>query len=478
MAAAQSQPESRSPLAEYLTAISLFSRNARLYMLHIVGMDLIHGTWEVLFNLYLLALFSSGAAGQADGHAHGVVSVFGFGLHPVQFIGLRLAIGAIAGGIGAIPAGLISDRIGRKASFIIGDGGGAVIALMNILIVDPIFLLCTPIIGSVVGNLHHVAETAFMAENSEARERVHLFSVGRALSTAVGIVGSLIAASHLGLVAWFGDQLTAYRVASFTGIGLWFLSLIPALMLREQPRPDADQVAASSPRTSRERPDGDRGEARPRVTIGFSAITHPARVAKLVTVGALTSIGYGAALPFMSVFFHEHLHAEEAQIGVTFAAVAAFVAVGALLAPLVGNRLGKVGGVVTVRTLSVPFIVLLAFSPEGASDAAIGLSLVGAAVALRAVLVSISGPLAQAFSMEILDPSERATMVGIETAAASVLRAATSFLGSTWMAQGDFQSPFILAAACYLAATALFWLFFRRAPESASVPAVPVPVPA
>jgi hypothetical protein len=202
------------------------------------------------------------------------------------------------------------------------------------------------------------------------------------------------------------------------------------------------------------------------------------RVAKLVTVGALMSVGYGAALPFMSVFFHEHLHAEEAQIGVTFAVVSGFVAVGALLAPLVGSRLGKVGGVVIVRLLSVPFIVLLALSPEGASDAAIGLSLVGTAVALRAVLVSISGPLAEAFAMEILDPSERATMVGIETAAGSVLRAGTSLLGATWMAQGDFQSPFILAAACYLAATALFWLFFRRVEQPAPAPAVPVPVPA
>jgi hypothetical protein len=66
-------------------------------------------------------------------------------------------------------------------------------------------------------------------------------------------------------------------------------------------------------------------------------------------------------------------------------------------------------------------------------------------------------------------------MVGIETATGSVLRAATTFLGSTWMAGGDFRSPFIVAAGCYMAATALFWLFFRRAearPVAALQPAV------
>jgi hypothetical protein len=54
-------------------------------------MDLIHGTWDVLFNLYLLAI--------------------GFS---IEFVGLRLLIQGIAGGVASIPAGVVSDRIGRK----------------------------------------------------------------------------------------------------------------------------------------------------------------------------------------------------------------------------------------------------------------------------------------------------------------------------------------------------------------------------
>src|SRR5215472_4189462 len=89
-----------SDLAEYVAAVRQFSRNARLYMVHIVGMDMIHGTWEVLFNLYLLALFAP---------THGVV-LFGQHVHAIEFVGLRLAIGALAGGAGSFPAGLLSDR--------------------------------------------------------------------------------------------------------------------------------------------------------------------------------------------------------------------------------------------------------------------------------------------------------------------------------------------------------------------------------
>jgi MFS family permease len=414
-------------------------------MLHIVGMDMIHGTWDVLFNLYLLALFEP---------THGVV-LFGQHIHAIEFVGLRLAIGAIASGIGSVPAGLISDRIGRKASFIVGDGVGALVSLLNVLLIDPVFLLCTPVVSSLAGSLHHVSETAFMAENSEARERVHLFSVGGSLSTAVGIVGSLIAASYPAFVTWFGGQLAAYRAATMIGVALWFLSLIPALLLREQPRTSGE------------------GAAR-RVSIGFQYIRHPGLVARLAVTGALLSVGYAAALPFMNVFFHEHLHADEAEIGTTFATASLFVAVGSLFAPLVSSRLGKVRGVTIARLAAVPVVLSLGLSPEASGEVALGLTAAGVAIALRAMLMTISLPIAEAFAMEVLDPSERATMVGVESAISSLLRAGATVAGSIAIASGDYFLPFAITAACYITSTGLFWFWFRDMEPGPS----PVLVPA
>ena len=43
-------------VADYVARTREFSRNANLYMLHVIGMDMIHGSFTVLFNLYLLAL--------------------------------------------------------------------------------------------------------------------------------------------------------------------------------------------------------------------------------------------------------------------------------------------------------------------------------------------------------------------------------------------------------------------------------------
>src|SRR5512143_4023445 len=79
----------------YWQKVRQFSRNANLYLLHVIGMDTIYGTWGVVFNLYLLAI--------------------GF---DAAFIGQRLLIAGVVGAVASIPAGLVSDRTRRKASFI------------------------------------------------------------------------------------------------------------------------------------------------------------------------------------------------------------------------------------------------------------------------------------------------------------------------------------------------------------------------
>ena len=199
----------RAFVSDYIQKTREFSRNANLYVVHVIGMDMIHGSFNVLFNLYLLAI--------------------GFG---IQFIGLRLMIQFIASAGTAVPAGLVSDRIGRKASFILGDGIGALLALIMIHTRSETILLAAPALGAFFGNLHHTSEGAFMMENSRPSERIHLFSVAGSFRTFSAMSGALMAGL---LPALFIDDIgkvAAYRYATYAGLSLWFLSLIPALMLR------------------------------------------------------------------------------------------------------------------------------------------------------------------------------------------------------------------------------------------------------
>ena len=77
--------------------------------------------------------------------------------------------------------------------------------------------------------------------------------------------------------------------------------------------------------------------------------------------------------------------------------------------------------------------------------------------------------------MEVLDPSERATMVGLESAAASLLRAGAVLVGSLAISTGDFFLPFAITAVCYLISTGLFWLWFHGYEKPVAAPAIVAP---
>jgi MFS family permease len=414
----------RGDLAEYGLAIRGFSRNARLFIVHVIGMDTVHGTSLVLVNLYFLAV----------------------GL-PIEFIGLRLLLGGIAGAIFSVPAGIISDRIGRKWSFIIGDGIGAALYLITIFSTDQPILLVTGVLAAIAGTLHGVSEPAFMAENSEARERVHLFSVAAGLRTLSAMVGSLLGGFVPVLAASLADKITLYRASIFIGIFIWALSLIPALMLRGKDRPSERAVTD--------------------IRHLFADVRHPALVAQLVAVTGLVAFGFGFVGPLFNVFFYEGLHAHTHDIGMTFASGEFFVAIAALGAPFLVARMTKVQAIVGTRLLAVPFILLIGLSPSLATVSTV-LTLAGLAYVVRIVLANASAPIAEAFAMEILDPGERGTMVGLRSTAQQTLSGVGAFLGARLMSGGDYVTPFVVMAGLYGVSAVLFWVWFRPVERGAA----------
>ncbi len=418
----------RAFVSDYLDKTRQFSRNANLYVLHVIGMDMIHGSFSVLFNLYLLAI--------------------GF---DIRFIGLRLMIGFIASAITAMPAGLVSDRIGRKASFILGDGVGAVIGLIMISTQNEFVLLAGPALVAFFNNLHHTSEAAFMMENSKAKERVHLFSVAGSFRTTSAMMGALIA----GLIpALFIDDIgkvDAYRYASYAGLALWFISLIPALMLRSM-------EAEEHPEKQTERVK----QAKNRVAGLFADIKHPRRITYFVLTSAILALGTAAVAPLINVVFHEgHIHADEGEIGVVFAAGELSLALATLFVPLVAARMLKVDAIALMRILALPFILGMAALPLILGEGALLILLVGASHVGRIAIFRMSRPLDDAFNMEVLEPRERATSTGIEIAVGGAVSAFAVFVGSRLLASGDFATPFVIMAGAYLVSTIIYWRMFR-----------------
>ncbi|MDP6071606.1 MAG: MFS transporter [SAR202 cluster bacterium] len=414
-------------VADYVARTREFSRNANLYVLHVIGMDMIHGSFTVLFNLYLLAL--------------------GF---DVRFVGLRLTIGFMATAVTAVPAGFVSDRIGRKASFILGDGVGAIIALIMIHTRSEPILLAGPAFVAFFNNLHHTSEAAFMAENSQPSERVHLFSVAGSFRTMSAMAGALMAGLlPLLFIDDFG-KVNAYRFATYAGLTLWFLSLAPALMLRSFEAVERPELE-SSPKF---RPRGWR-----RLT---ADIKHPRRIAYFVLTSAIIAIGTAAVFPLLNVVFHEgHVHADEGEIGILFAIAELSLAVVTLLVPLLATRMYKVDAIAATRMMAIPFVVAMGLLPLAFGEGSTLLALMGAAHVGRTAVFRMSFPLDDAFNMSVLEPRERATSTGIEIAAGSAVSAVAIFVSSRVMDTGDFATPFMVMALAYLVSTMIYWKVFR-----------------
>ena len=409
----------------YFGRLRQFSHNARLYLLHVIGMDLIHGAWEVLFNLYLLAV--------------------GF---DIRFVGIRIAVLGIAGSLAAIPAGRLADRIDRKWGFIIGDGGGAACALILIMSTDATMILAFSAVSACFSALHHVTESPFMAENSEPEERIHLFSVEQGLGTLAAMAGALIAGflPHHLMVSEGMTLVEAYRWAVHIGIAWWFLSLIPAIMLK---RYVSEEVAQARAEVALEERSG-----------WLSAIRTPKTVYHFVVIGTLLSLGAGFVLRLANVFFHYDLHAHEQEIGMVFAAGSFFLAIGAFAVPLVVERFGEVATVVWTRFAAIPFILLIGYAPELASPETV-VSLAGLAWVLRTTLFNMSGPAFEAFSMGQLHPTERATYIDISRLFGSAMAAVGGYLGAVLMSNGDFRTPFVVMAVLYAISTGLFMRWFE-----------------
>jgi hypothetical protein len=291
--------------------------------------------------------------------------------------------------------------------------------------------------------------------------------VGSVLAGAIPVLGRESIHLEFGeiphhlVVAGLGPTISLYRIAVFIGLAGWFLSLVPALMLRE----------------IRKEEHGNPGPARPWWRLGN--VKHKGRILKLVTADAFLDIGAGLTIPLLSVFFLRAVRANELEIGIVFAIGAAALSGATFLAPYVSERMGKVRSVATFRFTSIPFILGIGLAPILASQTQlstigfVNAALLIAAVSymLRSVLMNMTSPLYDAFTMEMLDPGERATATGIVAMDNSILNAVGVFIGASLMGSGDFLTPFLAMAGFYSVSTLLFYAFFRRTETELSGPA-------
>ena len=431
-------------LRRYARSFTGFERDARIFLLTTLVYGVALSLWWVDFNLYLRAL----------------------GFDPA-FIGIAATASSAAGVLAAFPASMLSDRIGRRLVLAMGTGG-ATLGIVGLLVTSaPVALLLLAAVMGAANQAFSVVQSPLLMERSRPEHRAELFSLQFAISnvTNVGaaLLGGAIAAIVGGSTGLGANDPAVYRVLLVVMAVAAALATLTILALRDdrprkrrewrtlEQRPHDDW--AGEPVAARpDRPMSRRRSARP--TIPRPA--DPRTFWRLLIPGFLIALGAGQVIPFLNVFVQGKFGLDLAALNVVFAITSLGTAIAILVQPALARRYGKVGSVVLVQGASIPFLVVLGFSPI--------LWTVIVAMAVRNSLMNAGNPIANAFAMEQLRPSERATYA----ATGSLLWSLGWVIAGPWYSvlqqtlgfEGGYTVNFVTIVVLYTTGTWLYWHWF------------------
>ena len=399
---------------EYGMHIRAFKPNARMYLLNVILTGGVMGVFRLLFNFFVLSLGFNEA-----------------------MLGNLITTSSFVALLAALPLGYLADMIGRKGSLIISGGLLSFSILAMAIWPSEEMFYAMNIVSGLAQSLAGVTMSPFLMENSDEKERTYLFSFGQGLQMTMASVGNWVGGY---LPTWMGNaqnvtatSSTAYGNSIFIiGIGA-AIAIIPLLSLTS-PKLEKSQRAVFAP---------------------FQyAAKNPLLLTKLILPMLLTSLGAGLIMPFMNVFFRVVHNQPDTVIGTLFAWGSLAMGIGLLIAPPLAERTGKIQLVVITQALSIPFLILLGFSP---------IVWVGAAsYYIRLSLMNMSSPVYQTFIMEHVEPSARATVASLTSMAWNFGWAFSPTISGWLQVRYGFGPSFMGTISLYTLSVIMYWAFFWK----------------
>ena len=416
------------------TVLGRFHRDARVFLVTTLVAGAAMSLYWIDFNLYLSALGLSTAS-----------------------IGVIATVASVAGAVIAFPASAASDRFGRRA--VIGAGiGVGLIALVGLLLTQaPPLIAVFAACWSMGWQAFQVVQAPFLTEHSEREHRNELFAVQFAIQSVTNIVaailGAVVATAIARLIGIDPDGPGTYRIILVIMAVLLVLALATVGLLSDDrprtvvgPRLRALGEPAAFPPDPR----------RPRARMGL-VVRDRQLFTRLLVPGLLVAIGAGQVIPFLNLYIQRKFGLDLASLNAVFAVTSLGTVMAILAQPRLARRYGQITSVVIVQAASIPFLVVLGFSPV--------LWSVILAMAIRNALMNAGNPIFTAFAMEQVTSAERATLA----ATMSVLWQVGWVAGGIWYAalqatlgfDAGYTVNFVTVITLYSIATCLYWVWFR-----------------
>ncbi|HYM84653.1 MAG TPA: MFS transporter [Candidatus Dormibacteraeota bacterium] len=431
-------PRGLGRIADYARSFTGFERDARLFLLTTFVAGGAISLYWIDFYLYLQAL--------------GI---------PNQVIGLVGTLGNLSSALVTFPASALSDRLGRRAILAVGTVL-MLIATLGVLATSAgIVLALLAGVFAAGQQMLFVVQSPFLAEHSRPEHRSELFSAQFAISNVTNVIaavgGGALATAIAIALGMDPNGAGTYRVV-IAFMAVLLVGGLATLVLLTDDRPARRRLA--SPR-ARGEPAAFPMPARPvtRASRLGLVVVDRARFARLVLPGFLIALGAGQVIPYLNLFVRTKFALDLAQLNTVFAVTSLGTVLAILLQPALARRLGKVASVAIMQGASIPFLAVLGFSPV--------LWTVVVAMTVRNSLMNAGNPIANAFAMEHVDPTERATLAAVQSLLWSlgwviagpyyaILQASLGFTNG-------YAVGFVTIIVLYSLGTGLYWWWFRDA---------------
>jgi MFS family permease len=403
--------------------------SARYFIMITVMFGVFFAGWGLFFNFFILAKgFDRQFLGLTNSILPGTIMLFG------------------------IPMGMISDRLGRKRSMILGQ----LILLAGYLTVvfssSGGLILLALFIAGVGESLFIVSETPLLMKLTTKENRSTLFSLNRGLSTLAGMVGSYFGGQlPLWFEASFGihpETAASYQGVMMASVALSFLSFIPLWKIHE-PLRSADNGESITT---------EKGKENRQKNGNLQEILRNPTVWKLFVPNLTIGVGAALLIPYLNLFFRERFNTSDQTLGSLFGIAALVTGLSTLFSPKLARITGtRIRAVVLAQGSSLLFLLLLGFSPW------MGLAVIG--FLGRNALMNMVGPLYDSFALEQVEERQHGTFNSLMMMSWEIGWTVGPFVSGLIQQRYGFTPIFVITAVLYGAAIAMIWFFFRDKEE-------------
>ncbi|WP_026673580.1 MFS transporter [Alkalihalobacterium bogoriense] len=360
-----------------------------------------------------------------------------------QVNGKVIAMQATASAIALLPAGLLSDKFGRKKIIFIGALITALTLTSRSLLVPESTLLLTAFLTGVFMSFIQVSSIPLLAENSTEKERVHLFSFNFALIMVANVIGNVLGGSLSDAFQYlFGvSALTSIRITLLIGSAFFFASLFPLFKINENRKLKTEKTAS----------------------VSFKKLftTHKAGV-KIILLFAVAQliIGFGSGLviPYLNLYFTDRFEISKSLVGIIVSLGQAMTAVAFMIGPLVVKKFGEVRAVVILQLTSLPFLLLTAYTEN------LWLAVLG--FLFRQALMNAGNPIQMSLMMKSVDDSMKglANSVGqmVFQLGWAVMGPVSMTIVMMYGSYYGYAIVFSITGCLYLIGSVYFYLVFRK----------------